>query len=424
MTDFLYRLAARALGQLPTVEPVHGSFFAAPTADPGLELEQSLEVVAPSRSASPSPLAVGRQVRESAAPRDDRMASSGLGRAAVDARPSGVEVNPEPVPVAGESAVGSRAGPRVETDSAVTANVVTPILPTVEPTDASRPTPTATQTESSVARATTPVISRDDAPRRTPQATQAMSLSQAAGPPRATDQRATARSSSPRSSAESRPPLEVHAERVAQSARAEPPQASDGSAAVSSPPRLVRRAAAPAPDVEVKVELVERQPEHAAPQLPTTDRWSGATEVAGTLDPSIAHTRPQPPYRMPLTEHVDEQVSARASQRDGLEQHNPPTVAAHPDQSLPATPPSRVEDLNAEQRPRSWTTPSSPAWSVRQSRRPEPQPAPTVHVTIGRIEVRATPPAPALPAPRQESRPAPALSLNEYLRRRDEGHRA
>jgi len=47
-------------------------------------------------------------------------------------------------------------------------------------------------------------------------------------------------------------------------------------------------------------------------------------------------------------------------------------------------------------------------------------PVPTIHVTIGRIEVKAIPaPAPA----RQKSAPASAPSLNEYLRHRAEGTR-
>jgi hypothetical protein len=47
-----------------------------------------------------------------------------------------------------------------------------------------------------------------------------------------------------------------------------------------------------------------------------------------------------------------------------------------------------------------------------------PAPAPTVQVTIGRIEVRAAPPAPA-PAQRA-TRPAP-MTLDEYLRQRKGG---
>jgi hypothetical protein len=49
-----------------------------------------------------------------------------------------------------------------------------------------------------------------------------------------------------------------------------------------------------------------------------------------------------------------------------------------------------------------------------------PPPEPTIHVTIGRVEVRATPPAAAdAPAPA-----APAVvGLDDYLRRRGGGGR-
>ena len=48
-----------------------------------------------------------------------------------------------------------------------------------------------------------------------------------------------------------------------------------------------------------------------------------------------------------------------------------------------------------------------------------PEPAPTIQVTIGRIEVRATPP-PAPPPQRQRSA-SPVMSLDEYLRQRARG---
>jgi hypothetical protein len=51
-----------------------------------------------------------------------------------------------------------------------------------------------------------------------------------------------------------------------------------------------------------------------------------------------------------------------------------------------------------------------------------PAPAPTIHVTIGRIEIRATPAAPA-PARPAAPRP-PGMSLDDYLRRRDGDGRA
>jgi hypothetical protein len=46
-------------------------------------------------------------------------------------------------------------------------------------------------------------------------------------------------------------------------------------------------------------------------------------------------------------------------------------------------------------------------------------PAPTIHVSIGRIEVRANP-APKAPLRERPSAPA-AVSLEDYLRRRSKG---
>lgn len=52
-----------------------------------------------------------------------------------------------------------------------------------------------------------------------------------------------------------------------------------------------------------------------------------------------------------------------------------------------------------------------------------PPPMPTVHVTIGRIEVRATPP-PATTAQAQRQKPAPTvMSLDDYLHQQAKGGR-
>jgi hypothetical protein len=50
-----------------------------------------------------------------------------------------------------------------------------------------------------------------------------------------------------------------------------------------------------------------------------------------------------------------------------------------------------------------------------------PPPSPTIHVTIGRVEVRAA--APAAPAPRKTPAQPSAMSLEEYLRQRADGGR-
>ena len=56
-----------------------------------------------------------------------------------------------------------------------------------------------------------------------------------------------------------------------------------------------------------------------------------------------------------------------------------------------------------------------------QARREEPVAEPVIHVTIGRIEVRATP-APKAPA-RERPAARPAVDLEEYLRQRAQGER-
>ncbi len=51
----------------------------------------------------------------------------------------------------------------------------------------------------------------------------------------------------------------------------------------------------------------------------------------------------------------------------------------------------------------------------------DPKPAPSIQVTIGRIEVRATAPPTAVPKKRRA--PSPGMSLDDYLRQRDQGGR-
>jgi hypothetical protein len=106
------------------------------------------------------------------------------------------------------------------------------------------------------------------------------------------------------------------------------------------------------------------------------------------------------------------------------------SVPAHvtaPPRSAPApvvvTPPPRSAPAPVIVKPRVAPAPAALA-SAQAPTQPEPatpEPAPIIQVTIGRIEVRATPP-PSQPA--RGARPAgPALSLDEYLRSRSGGSR-
>ena len=67
-----------------------------------------------------------------------------------------------------------------------------------------------------------------------------------------------------------------------------------------------------------------------------------------------------------------------------------------------------------------------PERGPRESRvtAPEPPASTTIRVAIGRIEVRAITPSPTLPARRETpARPGPTLSLDDYLKQRNEGRR-
>ena len=63
-----------------------------------------------------------------------------------------------------------------------------------------------------------------------------------------------------------------------------------------------------------------------------------------------------------------------------------------------------------------------PAQRVEPAPPPPVEPSPTIQVTIGRVEVRATQPQVSTPK-KQRPRP-PVMSLDEYLRQRDQGGRS
>jgi hypothetical protein len=89
-----------------------------------------------------------------------------------------------------------------------------------------------------------------------------------------------------------------------------------------------------------------------------------------------------------------------------------PAAAIHRQTVEPEVP--RSERFAASIRP---LTPAAPEFSPSLP----PAVAPTIHVTIGRVEVRATPPPPA--ASRAQTKGPSVMSLEEYLGRRAAGGR-
>jgi hypothetical protein len=102
-----------------------------------------------------------------------------------------------------------------------------------------------------------------------------------------------------------------------------------------------------------------------------------------------------------------------APDRSKLEPVSSPVV---PSRSLSEPPPSPTRLVMPPVQPRVIPAPPpEPAALIRPE--PAPTPSPAVHVSIGRIEVRATP-LPSAPQPRKRPSTPPVMSLDEYLRQR------
>ncbi len=135
--------------------------------------------------------------------------------------------------------------------------------------------------------------------------------------------------------------------------------------------------------------------------------------LRGVAEQPASQPRPAPPqepsqrFAVPVP-----QVAAPGPSPDSSMPHEAPSPVAGP--AVEAAPPAWRAAMPP---PRRWRQPSPSARSAQgvETREAAP-PEPAIRVTIGRIEVRAAPPAEqALPlAPRH-----PALSLSEYLRDRD-----
>ena len=107
--------------------------------------------------------------------------------------------------------------------------------------------------------------------------------------------------------------------------------------------------------------------------------------------------------------------------RTGAEQES--RGALEPTCPRPEPPPLPVTSTPVVARPRVTTARHvEPAAPTSTGPPATPQPEPTIHVTIGRVEVRAITPVPRVPR-RQPAKTGPALSLHDYLKQRSEGGR-
>ena len=407
---------------MPVVEPVHGSLFGTP-AEPMLELEQSVETLAPSPSVAPS---ADQQGFASPAPAA-RDAPSEIARGAAESRqaisqtaaaavPSGADIRAgsTPAPHAGSdrpatAAAGAQAAGAPGAGAPPTRNL--PALGPAEPRGESPATPRG-RPSAEIASATPAPPAVADTRRPALEAEEI----------RLADERVSSASPRSHSSVQAAVPLDVVDERGAQSDRTstQRSEASSPSAARAAAPRDIVSSAK-----EVTVEI-ERSPLHPRAQLATVDQPPRSGDGTGSADTVVAR-RHSERHELAI-DHSQEREPASTPRRGMLEEHDTATLRpARADAVSLTTPPAQLPARDEDQPPapelRQRTNAVPPWVDPAQGRRPEPPGAPTIHVSIGRIEVRAAPPPPAPPAPRPDRRPTPALSLNEYLRRRDEGHR-
>jgi hypothetical protein len=129
--------------------------------------------------------------------------------------------------------------------------------------------------------------------------------------------------------------------------------------------------------------------------------------------PEKTTERREPPVGPLLVERTrDKVLSEEAAHHESERRTTIGKPALTPVRAVPASDTARPPTAH----PAGQARPSLPRW--REIGAEGPSSPPTVKVTIGRIEVRATtPPAPPTPRTRRQ-RPGPALTLDEYLKKR------
>lgn len=135
-------------------------------------------------------------------------------------------------------------------------------------------------------------------------------------------------------------------------------------------------------------------------------------------DVNLVHKRSQPPIRKVLPEELPAITSAPTPHREE------PLVTAssksdHVPFSLEKMPQPNAAAARHEIVPAAAVKLASPPQTISS----QPSPRPTIHVTIGRLEVRAVTAPANVPAKNMERRRNSLLSLDEYLRQRNEGRR-
>jgi hypothetical protein len=178
------------------------------------------------------------------------------------------------------------------------------------------------------------------------------------------------------------------------------------------------------------------EPDEVSPAAGPSGRAASARRSPAAVEarPSApAPSEPRPARRLPSGEETESDLAPPKRRRHEpepeperrAEQAPAPEEAPRPRERVVVV--ERVRSVAASAAVESPVPPSAPPrifpelLADRPPVHTEPEPEPDVHVTIGRIEVRAVPAAPSAPVV-GERRP-PVMTLEEYLRRRSEGTR-
>jgi hypothetical protein len=140
------------------------------------------------------------------------------------------------------------------------------------------------------------------------------------------------------------------------------------------------------------------------------DRVTVSPEIRSPVSEAIPQpTEPeQQPTRQPIIPSITHVLVERETEQSATVREQPVSSASHSVVVRPRVIP--LERQREEKR-----SDGAVPWPVHTQ-----PPAPTIHVTIGRVEVRAT--GPTAPAPKPRSAPQ-TMSLDEYLRKRSGGGR-
>jgi len=173
--------------------------------------------------------------------------------------------------------------------------------------------------------------------------------------------------------------------------------------------------------VEVRAEAARGWPHAFVAEAESVSPAAAGAPSAAASSAGATSARPALPRRSDTASPDPAPVapSARAARGESHEAHDGRPPAPRPGRERPEAPESQRPSAAAEGAVLPERVDRSEQRSVAARRRQGPQSsaAPVVHVTIGRVEVRAVPPGPARAERSRPEEPAVA-ALDQYLRRR------